>query len=402
VAAPHPSDYSSLLHRFLPCVRYDSNEAFFADAIEIMAGANDAFALERASGQILAPAPVAAGTLAADTYAGGQSVEKDDRLTGLRRDYREQAAELHPYPDLRNVVYGHAQTDADGRLWLQFWYFYLYNDASFAGNVGLHEGDWEMVQLRMAGDAPDLAVYAQHSYCEQRAWPEVERAGDAPVVYPARGTHASYFEPGLHKTEVWWDIADGLRRAPPLRLVILDPAPGWLAWPGKWGATKPRFPWDSDSPPGPLHHGEWRNPAALLAKAKDHERHEPPPAPKLWLGRVRGHLALRFDLRATPEGLGAVDRLVVTVNTPDDQSPPRTYTFTVDQTLRGSLLTTRVLDPRCSYDIRTSIVDIDGRASSTAIKQLPALGLFGRLLSGLGSLLYDLQAAQSAVMRRSR
>src|SRR5436305_9249799 len=39
-----------LLERFVPVLRYDSNEAFFADAVELMAGDNDAFELTRQSG----------------------------------------------------------------------------------------------------------------------------------------------------------------------------------------------------------------------------------------------------------------------------------------------------------------------------------------------------------------
>ena len=384
-----------LLQRFLPALRYDSNEAFFADAVEIMIGANDAFELTRASGEVIAPSPVEPGMMGGRTYGNGKPVQDGDRLMSTRRDYREQAFELHPNPSLRNVVYGHTQADSTGRVWLQYWYFYLYNDAGFAGNIGLHEGDWEMVQLRMAVDEPDLALYAQHNYCERRDWSEVNRDGTAPIVYPGRGTHASYFEPGLHKTAVWWDIVDGLRPAPASRLVVLDDnPPGWLGWPGRWGATQPRIPAiDSWSPVGPARHGQWNDPQDLLGKARGHERSKPPPAPSVRVLRQLGHLEARFDLEAPVEGADRADRLVVTVNSPDDHAPPRTYTFSVDTTLRGRLTTTRQLDPLNSYDIHTSIVDVTGKPSAAALTDLPALGRLARFIATLRSLLYDARVA---------
>ena len=51
------------------------------------------------------------------------------------------------------TVYAHVATDGlhPGRLALQYWLFYAYNDWN-----NLHEGDWEMIQLaRRADDRPD-------------------------------------------------------------------------------------------------------------------------------------------------------------------------------------------------------------------------------------------------------
>ena len=73
-------------------------------------------------------------------------------------------------PQYANRVHGRAKEGSDGRVWLQYWLWYFYNDYTLALDIGLHEGDWEMVQLRMAEDlsAPDLAVYAQHTHAERR------------------------------------------------------------------------------------------------------------------------------------------------------------------------------------------------------------------------------------------
>src|SRR3954465_5695246 len=99
-------------------------------------------------------------------------------------------------------MYGHA-VEANGRLWLQYWFFYFYNDYNLALGIGLHEGDWEMIQLRMHDGAPDLAVYAQHRVDKKRPWGQVTKVpGDPnrPMVYGARGWTSPYFEPGFHPT----------------------------------------------------------------------------------------------------------------------------------------------------------------------------------------------------------
>jgi hypothetical protein len=175
-------------------------------------------------------------------------------------------------------VYGHATYGSDGRRWLAYWFFYRANDPRLIGRwlpAGTHEGDWEMIQLRMepAEQDPDLAVYAQHTRAVARSWPEVERVGDRPVVYAGRGSHACYFTPGTHWTGVWLERADGRGPAPALTLEVIaddDPGSAWVHWPGRWGATRPRtgllghLGLIAASPHGPGHQRQWRDPAKLL------------------------------------------------------------------------------------------------------------------------------------------
>lgn len=107
-----------------------------------------------------------------------------------------------------------------------------------------------MIQLRMkpqgerlAGEfaEPDIAVYAQHNFCEIRPWPQVRRlaleekaerrpatagAEHRPLVFVGRGSHGSFFEPGFHSTD-FYDITDGKRRpkSDPRLELIGDPHP---------------------------------------------------------------------------------------------------------------------------------------------------------------------------------
>ncbi|MEA2614212.1 MAG: hypothetical protein QOI52_2171, partial [Chloroflexota bacterium] len=129
------------------------------------------------------------------------------------KDYRSQYVRLvTAQSGLRDRVYGRVHTDGPtGAKWLQYWFFYFYDDPTLIAHLGAHEGDWEMIQLHLpsGADEPDVGVYAQHNYASRCNWPQMETVDGRPVVYPARGSHASYFKSGLYDTSAWFDVADG-------------------------------------------------------------------------------------------------------------------------------------------------------------------------------------------------
>ncbi|MEA2242439.1 MAG: hypothetical protein QOD24_1995 [Solirubrobacteraceae bacterium] len=366
--------HDGLLRRFQPALRYDSNEQFFADS---------AAQFTEAPGIELRRAPTAAGTsgaviarsvpvagepkltlsfLGPQTYANGAQVQRSDVIGIQGRDYRARYARLRrARPDLSNRIYGHA-VEAGGRVWLQYWMWYFYNDYQLAFGFGTHEGDWEMIQLRMgAGGEPDVAVYAQHTSAQRRAWADVEKLAsdrDRPVVYVARGSHGAYFDPGFHPTDAWYDIADGRRPAPSLALETVDDAAhAWLRWPGFWGDTAPGAGGvlESHSPTGPGARTAWRNPAGLLDRATAATAQTPPPAPVVRITRGRDNrLEIAYDFAHRHDPPRA---LVVTVNSRDEHGvPPMTHTFEGLAAARGTLSTDVVLDPARHYDIFTSAV----------------------------------------------
>src|SRR5262249_44071728 len=81
-----------------------------------------------------------------------------------------------------------------------FWYFNQFND--------LHEGDWEGMQITFDADTPEEALVKgpsqiglfQHGGGETADWDDdqVEKHGNHPVVYPAAGSHATFFGPGIY------------------------------------------------------------------------------------------------------------------------------------------------------------------------------------------------------------
>jgi hypothetical protein len=370
-------DHDDLLARFQPALRYDSNEQFFADDAAQFTDA-PGIQLRRAAalgkpGAILARAEAAAEevklTLAfldPETYVNGEAVEKTDLISVRGKDYRAQYVKLRQArPDLNNRMYGRA-VEANGRLWLQYWTWYFYNDYQLALGFGTHEGDWESVQFRMGidGDVPDVAVYAQHRNGEKRAWEDVEKHPDnpdTPVVYVARGSHAAYFEEGYHQTDAWYDVADGKRPAPKLALEIIDPEEhAWMRWPGRWGDTTPRDrskDLDQSSPTGPGTKRHWRNPDVLLDNARSPVLRKTPRAPDVTITRAKGNrMQVDYDFSARAVQPRA---LVVTVNSRDEKGvPPMTHTYEqVATEPKGTIRPADVvLHPAHHYDIYASTV----------------------------------------------
>jgi hypothetical protein len=413
------ADTAALLERHRPRLRYDSHEVYFADSAAEWTDSAGQTLRRGAQGAVLAETPDSPPTpllslafLGPERYADATAVDGEDLISCPYRDYAERARTLHAQPRYANRAYGRAAVGSDERAWLQYWFFYFYNDFELLGDefpAGLHEGDWEMIQLRLdaAGQAPDLAVYAKHKRADARPWDQVELIdGLRPVVYVARGSHAAYFDRGTHWGEAWFDHADGDGPSPELTLEIADdadPAYAWLRWPGYWGDTKPHsdrtlHPFDDSSPRGPGGHAQWKDPHALLATVEDHERFEPhappggaapaplpapvePPAPSVSLTRSGQELLrVSYSCPTWPAQLVPV-RLLVTVDSPNDPLPPLARSITISSA-EGTVDVPIQLSASWKYDVRVAIA---GRlagtpagappltSASTAAEPLPAL-----------------------------
>lgn len=105
------------------------------------------------------------------------------------------------------TVYWHVHTDKSGEvpLTVQYWFFYLFNDLTDENLVGnRHEADWEQITVRFnRKTVPISFAYAAHNSTGQtRSRNDMIADGqliaEHPIVYVARGSHASYFSIGEH------------------------------------------------------------------------------------------------------------------------------------------------------------------------------------------------------------
>jgi Vacuolar protein sorting-associated protein 62 len=387
------ADPDALLRHHLPHLKYDSHEIYFADSAAEWTDYT-ANRLMRGDTEIAAATP-AAGVprLSLDflgpIYPDDVEADKNDVIGDAEGDYAKASHFLHQQGAYRNRVYGHFVPVGEER-WLQYWFFYFYNDFNLVGGIlgaGRHEGDWEMIQLRLGeDDRPDYAVYAQHKKAGVRRWNEVELVPgtERPVVYVARGSHASYFDLGplgigMHGTGNWVDWADGERPSPEPKLEIVREDQDrwkWVHWPGHWGDTKKKFfhlPFDDDSPIGPGPHSQWSSPGGLA-----HLEVEPEPVPeadiptlaKAEVIRRDDGLAIDYAVEAG-EGRG-IRALVVTVNSRDDPAPPVAHTIDAEAPT-GVARLAMPIDPAKAYDVAVSAAFEDRSPTASLRSDLPAV-----------------------------
>jgi hypothetical protein len=202
------------------------------------------------------------------------------------------------------TLYGRVARDGDSIV-LQYWLFYYDNFYRYpflplGAFWQSHEGDWEVVNVVLSNTKRPVSVgLSQHCSGETRSWEETELRDGHPTVYVALGSHANYFEPGLHPFDpaclpaqviaffqqlglpLPADVANDGAALGPKRLglvpaavkAVRDDSPSWIRFPGFWGeleyfnAPPPigTFTFGTSSPVGPAFHSVWREPLATLA-----------------------------------------------------------------------------------------------------------------------------------------
>jgi hypothetical protein len=293
--------HRELVKRLGPTVVYDSRERYFADSVATFVEnrfdrgpmARYATRLRRSDGTVFAGAHggLELGFLGTSRYGDDQEVEDGDRLDPGPEPVAD-ARRMHEDDNLGDVIYGRVAARRGGGIWLQYWLFYFHSAKGIPGvqaadgllGAGLHQGDWELVQLGIPADEvdgddpnPDIAILAAHDYAHFIDWQDADHDPDGALrVYVGRGSHATYPKAGRWKAKkvgpfsfgALGDVADarGERRRPEVQ-VIRTGEPGWVGWPGLWGTTKSKPIIGGGSPRGPWRQRPWRDPDGFASDA---------------------------------------------------------------------------------------------------------------------------------------
>lgn len=160
-----------------------------------------------------------------------------------------------------------------------FWYFNQFND--------LHEGDWEGMQIafeastarRALAEGPSEMILFQHAGGERADWEDskVDKEGTHPVVYPAAGSHATFYDStvyvqnGAKGSGVGCDnTSEPLRelRLHPIAIPTFPTTTGrfrWLTYFGHWGQKEPGY---NNGPTGPLTKTQWLEPFSWMEEQR--------------------------------------------------------------------------------------------------------------------------------------
>ena len=165
---------------------------------------------------------------------------------------------------------------------LQYWFYWYFNQFN-----DLHESDWEGMQLSFDAETPEEALSSepseiilfQHAGGERADWndPKVRKDGTHPIVYPAAGSHATFYdstvyvENGRRGSGLGCDnTSEPLRELRPTPILLPEQASErgpfkWLSYEGHWGQLESGY---NNGPAGPATKTVWREPFSWMAEQR--------------------------------------------------------------------------------------------------------------------------------------
>jgi hypothetical protein len=301
-ASPAAASARQLIERFGPMVYLASEERFEPTTAENFI--SNSTLLFRPAAHCPAPV-IAAPADAARLSAGYVAAETTDDCSGEVKTWRSNSPSRPAHRDavgffldIDSSAYHGIGTAAPAyvqykdRSYVMYWLLYAYNQQPVRPVDQLfdHEGDWERVAVLLdAANYPTDVVYFGHGGKCRVPWSKAPKEGEHPIAYSAKGTHASYPGPGIHRAGIDQTSAGTPWRTwQNLRLVDDEP---WRDYGGGWGnvgqgphATGPEGPhrnrnvdsvWDAQ--PCGVNHvpeqllGEWKSLGPVDQPSADNE-----------------------------------------------------------------------------------------------------------------------------------
>lgn len=292
-AQPRPSEFDptltqQLADRYAPVVYLrqinndicdQENEGFDPVPVDVVLGRDDIPLMVSENGGWTGTRDlVTVAPRAADLYGRDAGYYLDYPGSPVRPGctYRRDFAKIMSSGDVPFVAYAHVYLEpGTDELALQYWFYYYFNDWN-----NNHEGDWEMVMLFFDTTTveealtmePTRVVYAQHGGGERAGWNDdkLSKEDGHPVVYTARGAHASFFESHVYLglaengTGFGCETTRGPHRRDVVKAIVVPHEPtgpddpfAWLAFDGRWGELR-RSEWNG--PTGPNDKRSWTQP----------------------------------------------------------------------------------------------------------------------------------------------
>jgi Vacuolar protein sorting-associated protein 62 len=229
---PSPEERDELARRFAPVLRFHSRELFQPIPVSAYVSRTQLKEQEARFTRVLREAltpddlPTEEGSCLASRgclrFLDIRGVEPDPPSDSQAAYDRIENALFRE--GVRPTVYSHVtRYDDTGDYAVQYWFLYFFNF-----RLNEHESDWEQVTVRLDSDKNPVDVFfSAHEGGHHHAWEDIETDGDHPVVYPALGSHANYFEAGEHRVAIGCRrVVGSIRRCLRGRRVLTDLANG--------------------------------------------------------------------------------------------------------------------------------------------------------------------------------
>ena len=204
--------------------------------------------------------------------------------------YAKDFAQLKREGKAPPVTYAHiAREKGRPGLAVQYWFFWYFNQFN-----DLHEGDWEGMQVVFDSSDPAEALREgpsevglfQHAGGEKADWNDgkVEKEGTHPVVYPAAGSHATFYEPAVYIQNGRKGSGVGCDNTSDAQIrvdvqpiqVPTHPSPdgrfAWLTFEGRWGQWEKSF---NNGPTGAQTKTRWLAPMTWMEEIRSTSPHLP-------------------------------------------------------------------------------------------------------------------------------